>query len=63
MINGTVSDTALNLKKTCPCGRGERADLERIRRTTFMKIFLFWLPIKRYKCYNCKRNKWIISKA
>jgi hypothetical protein len=45
----------------CPCGQTERANLERIRRTAFMKVFLFWLPLKRYKCYKCQQNKWIMQ--
>ncbi len=53
--------TSTNPKKLCPCGRSERSNMERVPRTAFMKTVLFWLPIKRYKCYTCKRNKWIIS--
>jgi hypothetical protein len=43
----------------CPCGKTGKADLDRIRRTIFMSVFLFWLPIRRYKCYNCMQNRWI----
>nr|MBB6140635.1 ribosomal protein L37AE/L43A [Mucilaginibacter sp. X5P1] len=28
----------------------------RIRRGFWVKTFLFWLPIKRYICYNCQRK-------
>lgn len=55
----TKNSYSLNM---CPCGKTDRADLSRIHRTTFMKIFLFWLPIKRYKCYSCMTNRWVIDK-
>jgi len=47
-------------KKYCSCG-GVRSDMQRIRRNAFMKLFLFWLPIKRYKCQRCFRNHWIMN--
>ena len=45
----------------CPCGRGNWDDLERIKRETWLKILLFWLPFKRYKCYKCQRKKLVLS--
>ena len=33
----------------CPCGKTSSTDLERIPRGVLIKIFLFWLPLKRYK--------------
>lgn len=45
----------------CPCGRGDRLDLQRIPRTKLMKTILFWLTIKRYRCYRCMRNRWILG--
>jgi hypothetical protein len=46
----------------CPCGKTSRSELERISRGSVIKTFFFWLPIKRYKCYKCKRKKWILDK-
>jgi hypothetical protein len=44
----------------CPCGKGSGADLQRIHRTWLMKIFLFWLPLRRYHCFSCMRNRWLL---
>jgi len=44
----TTESTIDQKTKKCPCGRTDRGELMRIRRTPFMKIFLFWLPLKRY---------------
>ena len=33
----------------------------RIRRGFLVKTFLFWLPIKRYICYNCHRKLYKLS--
>jgi hypothetical protein len=46
----------------CPCGKAGRNELERISRGAVVKTFFFWLPIKRYKCYKCKRKKWILER-
>jgi hypothetical protein len=46
----------------CPCGKTSRAELERITRGIIIKTFFFWLPLKRYKCYKCKRKKWILDR-
>jgi hypothetical protein len=45
----------------CACGKGFKTDMQRIRRTFFMKTLLFWLPLKRYKCDRCVRNRWMIG--
>lgn len=38
--------------KTCPkCKKGVLDS--RTSRGILVKAFLFWLPIKRYKCHNC----------
>ncbi|HEY9195441.1 MAG TPA: hypothetical protein VIM77_04225 [Mucilaginibacter sp.] len=57
----TTESTIDQKTKKCPCGRTDRGELMRIRRTPFMKIFLFWLPLKRYRCYACMRNRWLLS--
>lgn len=47
---------------TCPCGKGDRAELERIHRGFLVKTFLFWLPLKKYKCYKCMRSMYMLEK-
>ena len=43
----------------CPCGKADMLDLQRIPRPILVKTFLFWLPLKRYKCMNCLKKKWL----
>jgi hypothetical protein len=45
----------------CPCGKASRAELERISRGFLVKTLLFWLPLKRYKCYRCRRKKLVFG--
>lgn len=47
----------------CPCGKSDRAEVERISRGVLIKTFLFWLPVKRYKCYRCKKKRIVFSRA
>ena len=44
----------------CPCGKAPRTELERISRGYFVKTFLFWIPLRHYKCYKCKRKRWVL---
>lgn len=46
----------------CPCCMAGRTELERIPRGALVKTFFFWVSIKHYKCYKCKRKKWILDK-
>lgn len=50
-----------NTNELCPCGKAQRISMERIPRNFIMKVFLFWLPIKRYKCYACMSIKWLLE--
>jgi hypothetical protein len=34
--------------------------LERIHRPWLIKILLFWLPLKRYYCYSCLKDRWML---
>jgi len=35
------------------CPKCNKYSIERIRRSSFIKTVLFWLPLKHYKCFNC----------
>lgn len=35
---------------------------ERVPRPFFIKFFLFFLPIKRYKCYSCGKKPYILKR-
>lgn len=42
-------------KRKCPrCGKGLLDT--RVPRAFWVKLFLFWLPIKRYRCDNCNKK-------
>jgi hypothetical protein len=45
----------------CPCGKSPREEVERVSRGLFIKTFLFWLPVRRYKCYKCRRKRWVLG--
>lgn len=46
---------------TCPtCKTFTRT--ERVPRSKAVKVVLFWLPLKRYMCYKCKRKYYTIEK-
>ncbi|MEO7215175.1 MAG: hypothetical protein ABIR72_09480 [Mucilaginibacter sp.] len=48
-------------KTLCPCGLTNQFNQQRIPRNVIAKTILFWLPLKRYKCYHCNKNKWVIE--
>jgi len=35
----------------------------RVKRPILVKVVLFWLPIKRYKCYYCNKKSYILPQA
>ena len=45
----------------CPCGKAGRAEIERIPRGFFVKTFFFWIPVRRYRCFKCKRKKLVFG--
>jgi hypothetical protein len=50
------SEDAKLEKKTYLCPKCKSVLDYRIHRSFFVKTFLFFLPIKRYNCYHCKRK-------
>ena len=59
MVNDTTP--VQRQRRLCPCGKTHRSALQRIHRSWYMRTFLFWLNFKRYKCDNCKHNKWLFN--
>jgi hypothetical protein len=43
------------------CSKCKKGRLERTKRARFVKIFLFWLPIRRYKCDMCGRKVYLFN--
>lgn len=55
-------DPIIMEKKKCRrCGVG-RLD-SRAKRGVLVKAFLFWLPIKRYRCDNCYKKSYVLGSA
>ena len=58
-LNGTVISP--NARPKCPyCKRGRLYDA--VPKGSFVKTFLFFLPLKRYKCHYCGRHPYTFSK-
>ena len=52
----------LTRRKKCPkCGEGSLHT--RVRKHHLAKVFLFWLPLKRYKCDMCYEKSYIIGEV
>lgn len=47
----------------CPCGKASRSEVQRISRGFFVKTFLFWLPVRRYRCYKCRKKKLVFGRS
>ncbi len=46
--------------RICPkCKKGHLD--ERVPRGTLVKTLLFWLPVRRYRCYNCYKKTYILG--
>lgn len=55
-------ETSMMTRKKCnKCNKG---DLDtRAKRGVFVKMFLFWLPIKRYKCNYCNKKTYLLGSS
>lgn len=60
-MTSTLQSVPVKKVPPCACGKGLKTDMQRIRRTFLMKTLLFWLPLKRYKCDKCVRNRWMMD--
>jgi len=60
MIKPESSSESEKKQKMCACGTSKN-DWQRIPRGFFLKTFLFWLPVKHYKCHRCGRRHWVIN--
>jgi len=57
IANDPNAKEKLNKKRVCPKCKGELDT--RVSRGLFVKTLLFWLPVKRYICYKCRRKKYV----
>lgn len=37
-------------------------ELERVNRDSFVRVFLSWLPLKKYFCTRCLRSRYVFGK-
>ena len=47
-------------KKVYCCKKCKNEFDERLHRGQFVKTFLFWLPLRKYACYKCNRNYYVL---
>jgi hypothetical protein len=41
------------------CSKCKNSLEDRVHRGFFVKKLLFWLPIRKYMCYKCKRGQYV----
>jgi len=61
MVSSLNNDENLrkSTKRVYYCPRCKEETNSRVHRSFFVKNFLFWLPLRRYACYKCKRKFYI----
>jgi len=54
--------TLITERRTCrKCKKGKLDT--RAKRSAFVKITLFWLPIKRYRCDYCNKKSYVLTSS
>jgi hypothetical protein len=53
------NDTQDALKRTPRCWKCKSTLDRRVPRSTLVKVFLFWLPLRRYFCYGCMKKRYV----
>ena len=56
---GIDENAESEVKKIYYCKKCKHEFDERLHRSLFVKTFLFWLPLRKYACYYCKRNYYV----
>jgi hypothetical protein len=51
----------MDRKKCKKCFRGKLET--RAKRALIVKVTLFWLPVKRYRCDNCHKKTYILGSS
>jgi len=46
---------------TISCTKCNKGTLNRVRRPLLVKLALFWLPLKKFKCNYCDKKTYIID--
>lgn len=60
-MENTLQDNWLYAQKTyVQCPKCKKGLLDtRIHRGALVKLFLFWIPLKRYRCSNCEAKVYL----
>jgi transposase-like protein len=54
------TDKSKAVKSYPVCPKCKKKMDSRVARGTLVKMVLFWLPIRRYKCSSCNRKRYIV---
>jgi len=58
----SVMDQIIMDRKKCKkCSRGKLDT--RARRSIVVKVTLFWLPVKRYRCDSCHKKTYVLGSS
>ncbi len=53
------NNTSDTVKRAPQCWRCKSTLDHRVARGMLVRIFFFWLPMRRYFCYNCVRKRYV----
>jgi hypothetical protein len=60
MILSAPDNVTTRKKATAVCSKCKSVLDSRAHRSWFVKTFLFWLPIRNFKCYKCNRTQYAL---
>jgi len=47
--------------RLCACRKANGSVMERIPKGSLVRTLFFWLPLKKYRCFKCMRNRWVLE--
>ena len=56
-----MNSQSTHLHSTAKCWHCKATMDTRVRRNMFVKLFLFWIPLKAYFCHNCLTKRYVVS--
>jgi len=59
--NNDANERSLKKELLCPRCKKSISPRDRVSRGWFARTFLFWMPLRRFMCYNCNRKHYIIG--
>jgi transposase-like protein len=62
VVQANSNETIIAQNKKMPvCPRCKSQFDSRVPRSFFVKNILFFIPLKRYMCYNCQRKHYLLG--